>query len=76
MVAAAETFLTGHGFKNVRVRLHTDELARVEVPADALDRFADEGLRMSLVETLREAGFRFVTLDLEGFASGSLNRVL
>jgi uncharacterized protein len=55
------------------VRLHEGELARVEVPADGLARLANPEARAALVRRLKELGFRYVTLDLEGFRSGSLN---
>lgn len=71
-VEKAEETLHAMGFRQCRVRL-LDEAARLEVEPGDLGRFADEGLRKSLVETLKALGFRFVTLDLEGFRTGSLN---
>ena len=56
-----------------RVRLHEGELARVEVPAATLARLADPQLREGFVQRLKDLGFKYVTLDLEGFRSGSLN---
>jgi uncharacterized protein len=75
-VEAAEEYLHSLGFPECRVRLHEDELARVEVPADALAQFADPEARAGLVKCLKDLGFRFVTLDLEGFRSGSLNTLV
>jgi len=75
-VEAAEAYLHSLGFRECRVRLHEGELARVEVPANGLARFADPEVRDSLVRCLKEHGFRFVTLDLEGFRSGSLNTLV
>jgi len=72
MVAAAEAAVRAHGFREVRVRFHGD-VARIEVPAAMLSRFADPGLRAAIAAGVRAAGFRHVTLDLEGFRSGSLN---
>ena len=74
-VEAAETFLLKHGFRQVRVRVH-GSLARIEVLPKDLSRFEDETLRRQVVETLKAAGFVYVTLDLEGFHSGSMNRML
>lgn len=71
-VERAEEILNRLGFRQCRVRL-LDEAARIEVEQDELGRLADEGLRKSLVRELKALGFRFVTLDLEGFRSGSLN---
>jgi uncharacterized protein len=58
------------------VRLHEGELARVEVPAEGLAQLADPETRAELVKHLKNLGFRFVTLDLEGFRSGSLNALV
>src|SRR5579885_91852 len=75
-VEAAETYLRSLGYRECRVRLHEGELARVEVPAALLPRLADPAWREGLVRRLKELGFRFVTLDLEGFRSGSLNTLV
>lgn len=76
MVDRAERFLRDLGFSPLRVRYHKGDVARIEVPADVLSRFADEALRDQVVAELKEAGFKYVALDLEGFRSGSLNVVL
>lgn len=76
-IEAAEAFLkqlTQIG--ELRVRLEAGELARIEVPVDALPRLMDPGLRQPIAVRLRKLGFRYVTLDLEGFRSGSLNSAL
>jgi uncharacterized protein len=75
-VEAAEVYLHGLGFRECRVRLHEGELARIEVPADGLARLADPEVREALARRFNELGFRFVTLDLEGFRSGSLNALV
>jgi pyridinium-3,5-biscarboxylic acid mononucleotide sulfurtransferase len=72
----AESFLRELGLGAIRVRLHTGELARIEVPVEAIPRLTEPGLREQITERLRELGFRFVTLDLQGFRSGSLNSLL
>lgn len=72
-VEAAEVYLKQLGLRDCRVRLHEGELARIEVPAAEIARFADPAVSVDLVKTLRKLGFQFVTLDLEGFRSGSLN---
>jgi uncharacterized protein len=72
-VEAAEKYLHDLGWRECRVRLHEGELARVEVPAATLARLADPQLREDFVRRLKELGFKYVTLDLEGFRSGSLN---
>jgi uncharacterized protein len=75
-VEAAEAWLHGLGFRECRVRLHEGELARVEVPAGELGRLLEPGVREAFVARLKELGFAFVTLDLEGFRSGSLNKLV
>jgi pyridinium-3,5-biscarboxylic acid mononucleotide sulfurtransferase len=75
-VEAAEAYLRQLGYRECRVRLHHGELARIEVPAAELARLADPAVREGLVRRLRELGFAFVALDLEGFRSGSLNSLV
>jgi uncharacterized protein len=75
-VERAEAYLRGLGLRECRVRYHEGDLARVEVPVGELPRFAEGPLRDELVRHFRELGFRFVTLDLEGFRSGSLNALV
>jgi len=72
-VEAAEAYLRTLGLRECRVRLHEGELARIEVHEAELPRLAARDVRQDLVTRLKELGFRFVTLDLEGFRSGSLN---
>jgi uncharacterized protein len=72
-VEAAEAYLHGLGLRECRVRLHEGELARIEVPAADVARMADAEVRAGLARQLKELGFRYVTLDLEGFRTGSLN---
>ncbi len=74
-IEQAEVQLRQLGLKEFRVRLHADEVARLEVPAEQIERLASAAIRTQIVEELKSLGFRFVTLDLEGFRSGSLNPV-
>jgi pyridinium-3,5-biscarboxylic acid mononucleotide sulfurtransferase len=69
-VAAAESALRRLGFRQLRVR-HYGDLARLELPVDELDDALAR--RIDIVEAVRSAGYRYVTLDLEGFRSGNLN---
>lgn len=73
MIDRAEQFLRQQGLRTVRVRYHKGDLARVEVPAADIARLLDAPLRDQLVERFTELGFKFVTVDLQGFRSGSLN---
>lgn len=74
-IDAAETLLRANGFRECRVR-HHDKLARIEVPVGELGRFSDAALRARIDAGLRELGYQYVTLDLRGFRSGSMNEVL
>ncbi|MCX7700369.1 MAG: ATP-dependent sacrificial sulfur transferase LarE [Gemmataceae bacterium] len=76
MIEAAESLLHGWGFRECRVRLHEGELARIEVPVQVLARLLEPTIREPLNRALRDLGFRFVTVDLEGFRSGSLNQLV
>jgi len=75
-VEAAEVYLHELGLRECRVRLHEGELARIEVPTSELARMARPEVREQLARRLKELGFQFVTLDLEGFRSGSLNALV
>jgi len=72
-VAEAESGLRALGFRQLRVR-HYGELARIEVPVEELDAIVDR--RAEVIAAVRAAGYRYVTLDLEGFRSGNLNAAL
>jgi uncharacterized protein len=72
-VDAAESALRMLGFSRLRVR-HHGVAARLEVPSDAFTTVLAR--RAEVVAAVRSAGFRFVALDLEGFRSGSMNRML
>ena len=76
MIEQAEAFLKQRGFKPLRVRYHHGDVARIEVTAEAIVRFADPQFRRELIEYFKSLGFKYVSLDLEGFRSGSLNAVL
>ena len=72
-VANAESSLRRLGFTALRVR-HYGEVARVEIPIEELPRVLE--LRPQIVEALRDAGYSYVTIDLEGLRSGNLSRPL
>jgi len=71
-VEQAEDYLRSLGFVEFRVR-HHDTIARIEVPADDIEKIAAEPMRSQIVEKLKAIGFKFVAMDLQGFRSGSLN---
>ena len=74
-IEACELFLREMGFRELRVR-HHDNLARVEVGRAEIARLLDPELRARIIARFKEAGYVYVTLDLEGFRSGSGNEVL
>jgi uncharacterized protein len=76
MIDAAEQFLKSRGLANLRVRYHQGDLARIETPLADLPRLCAPEFRSELTAELRRLGFKFVTLDLEGFRSGSLNQLV
>jgi uncharacterized protein len=76
MIDGAEQFLHAAGLRNCRVRFHGGDLARIEVSLAELPRLVEPQLRRELAAELRRLGFKFVTLDLEGFRSGSLNQLV
>ena len=71
-VGRAERLLKDLGFEQCRVRVHGD-VVRIEVEASEVARLAGDPVRARVAGTLRELGYRYVTLDLEGFRSGSMN---
>jgi uncharacterized protein len=74
-VDAAENYLRSFGVRQLRVRDHLP-IARVEVPESDFELLMSPGVRGQIVARLRELGYTYVTLDLSGFRSGSLNEVL
>jgi uncharacterized protein len=74
MIEQAEAFLKSRGFDVVRVRFHTGNVARIEVPPDEIARLLAEDLRTELLDVCQKLGFHYVTVDLAGFRSGSMNR--
>jgi uncharacterized protein len=76
MIDRAEALLRELGFSRFRVRLHENSLARLEMPVNQLQQLCSEATRIKIVQTLREIGFRYVAVDLEGFRSGSFQQLV
>lgn len=74
-VGQAEEFLRERGMRTLRVRHHGD-IARIEVGEEEIRRFSDPTFRRDVVKQLRELGYLYVTLDLQGYRTGSMNEVL
>jgi uncharacterized protein len=75
MIERAERALHERGFRVCRVR-HHDDLARIEFGANELARALDPETREAIVRDLKAAGYRYVTIDLQGYRTGSLNEGL
>ena len=73
MIDEAEAFLASKGFRQLRVRCH-GSLARIELEEKDFPKIMEEPLRKMIVAKLRALGFLYVSLDLEGYATGRLNR--
>ena len=74
-VEKAESLLRELGFRQLRVR-HHGAVARIEAPKEEVPRFVQEDVSRRVIAGVKEAGFTYVTIDLEGFRSGSMNEVL
>lgn len=72
----AENVLRDNGFRYFRARHHDERTVRIEVGPQEIKRFADDAFRDSIVSAMKAIGFTYVTLDLLGFRSGSMNEVL
>ena len=72
MVDADENFLSDLGFSNIRAR-HEKNTLRIEITPSEIKRLADDRLRHRLVDKMKALGYRYISLDLEGYRQGSLN---
>lgn len=75
MIEQAEEFFHQLGFRYVRVRYHVP-VARIEVSTQEISRLAELSIRTNVVEKLKNLGFTYITLDLSGYRSGSMNDLL
>jgi pyridinium-3,5-biscarboxylic acid mononucleotide sulfurtransferase len=76
MIDQAERLLRSLGFGELRVRYHADSMARIEVPLDELSTLCQPPNRQRVLDELHRIGFKFVTLDLAGFRSGSFTKLI
>ena len=75
IVEKGEDALRSLGFRQFRVR-HHGEIVRIEIASEELDRALNPGMAAEFTRVFKDLGFKFVTLDLEGFRSGSMNSLL
>lgn len=71
-IEKAEIFLHNLGFPKLRVR-HHGKVARLEVPIDKLNLIIEQEIRLSIISFFKKLGFKYVSLDLEGYRRGSMN---
>jgi pyridinium-3,5-biscarboxylic acid mononucleotide sulfurtransferase len=76
MIDRAERLLRSLSFGELRVRYHEGDVARIEVPLEKLNDLCQTDTRKLVVDELQRLGFKFITLDLAGFRSGGLNRLI
>lgn len=75
MVDKAEQYLLDNGFRQLRVRIH-GSMARIEVDPEEIPRLAEPGTRKQVSEYLHQLGFTYVTIDMDGYQTGSMNKTL
>ena len=75
MVDRAEQLLLDYGFRQVRVRIH-DKMARIEILPEEFSKLMADDIRNDIITKFREYGFTYVTLDLQGYRTGSMNETL
>jgi len=75
-IEKGENLLAGLGFREVRVRYTAGPTARIEVEPEEIERMLDSAVRNRIVREMKCLGFRYVTLDLQGYRTGSMNEVL
>ncbi len=75
MVAKGEELLRLLGFTQFRVRYH-DTIVRIEVTPGDIARFSEEHVRRQVIEGMKLVGFTYITLDLQGYRTGSMNEVI
>ena len=76
MVGRAEQLLTDLGFRQMRVRMHGRDLARIEVLPEDVEKVTGEETRARILEAFRELGFTYICVDLRGYRTGAMNEVL
>lgn len=72
----AESFLRANGLKIVRVRYTDEHTVRIETNKDGFQKFFDDEFRIKVVQEFKKLGFIYITLDLEGYRTGSMNEIL
>lgn len=74
-IAKAETYLRSQGFRQVRVR-HHGQIARIEVEKEDIEKLLDPDIRRAVAARLKSYGYSYVSVDIEGYRTGSMNEIL
>ncbi len=75
MADKAEQLLAGKGFLHARVRIH-GQMARIEVMPDEFEKLIRNDIREEIISGLKSYGFTYISMDLEGYRTGSMNEML
>jgi uncharacterized protein len=73
MIEQSEQVLADLGFRQMRVRMHGDDLARIEVMPGDFNKLLD--LSDQVAKKLKEIGFRYISMDLGGYSMGNMNKI-
>ena len=76
MVDKAEQFLLDMNFRQIRVRIHGENIARIEVESHEIERLVREDIRDKIVNEFKKIGFTYITVDLQGYRTGSMNETI
>ena len=76
MIDKGEQLLLDKGFSQFRVRIHGENVARIELLPEEMSRMADDELRTEIYDKFKEFGFAYVAIDLKGYRTGSMNETL
>jgi pyridinium-3,5-biscarboxylic acid mononucleotide sulfurtransferase len=74
-ISNAESVLKKLGFRQIRVR-HHGNIARIELPAHDMHKILDSKIKNTVIKALKELGYLYITLDIEGYTTGSMNKTL
>ena len=76
MVGRAEQLLLNLGFRQMRVRMHGNDMARIELLPEDIEKAVQPAIREKIVTSFKEFGFTYISLDLQGYRTGAMNEIL
>ena len=74
-ISSAESVLKKLGFRQVRVR-HHGNIARIELPTHDIHKILNSKIKNTVIKSLKKLGYIYITLDIEGYTTGSMNKTL